>query len=95
MNSEQDKTLRQPDQFCIERDSALLSLNVDHIRLFLDKWSVPYYRDFGLNGDDNEIFWVMVHKTITWNLNLPIEFRRKSKAYLDKHGLKSWDDGDL
>lgn len=44
---------------------------------------------------DPEIFWGAIHKAITGRTSLPIEFRRKSKAWLDARGLHSLDDGDL
>ena len=40
-------------------------------------------------------FWGAVHKAITGCRDLPILFRRKSKAWLDGHELRSHDDGDL
>jgi hypothetical protein len=35
------------------------------------------------------------HKTVTGVVSLPMELRKKSKAWLNAHKSKSWDDGDL
>ena len=75
--------------FIRERNEALLSLDATKIRAMMRKW----------NGTempaDPLIFWGAVHKAITGCLAFPIEFRRKSKVWLDHHGLRSHDDGDL
>lgn len=76
-------------RFTAQRDEAFLSLDEQKIRNFCIKW----------NGHDMptnmEVFWRAVHKAITGNMNLPIEFRKKSKKYLIDRGLMSFDDGDL
>lgn len=76
-------------EFNRERDEALLSMDEEKIRAMVRKW----------NGTEMlanaEIFWGSVHKAITGAGTLPIEVRRKSKAWLDARGLRSLDDGDL
>lgn len=76
-------------QFNKERNEAFLSLDEQKIREHQIKWSGT-----DLPKDMN-VFWGAVHKAITGVTTLPIEFRRKSKAYLDEQGLQSLDDGDL
>jgi hypothetical protein len=77
------------EEFKKARNEALLSLNEDKIRMMV----------LGFNGAEmpinQEIFWGSVHKAITRATDLPLEFRKKSKAYLDSKGLHSLDDGDL
>lgn len=38
---------------------------------------------------------VTLHKTITGVVTLPLEVRRRSKAWLDARSFTSFDDGDL
>lgn len=72
-----------------ERNEALLSLDANRIRGMVRKWN-------GTEMTGNPlIFWGAIHKWITGCLDLPIDFRRKSKAWLDAHDLRSFDDGDL
>lgn len=72
-----------------ERNEALLSLDEQKLRAFHRKWNESELPDNPL------VFWGAMHKAITGCLDLPIEFRRKSKAWLDERGFKSLDDGDL
>lgn len=77
------------EQFRKERNEALLSLDEDKIRAMLKKFN-------GIEAhSDSRIFWGGVHKAITGNTDLPIDFRRKSNAWLQERGLRSMDDGDL
>lgn len=77
------------EQFNKERNEALLTMDEAKIRAYHKKWN-PYDRlPNGLT------FWRAVHKTITGIQSLPFEFRMKSKVWLDEHGLRSFDDGDL
>lgn len=75
--------------FRCERNEALLSLDEAKIRAMVRKW----------NGIEMPLaslaFWGGVHKAITGCRDLPIEFRRKSKAWLDARSFRSLDDGDL
>lgn len=72
-----------------ERNEALLSLDEQKLRAFHRKWNETEL------PDNMTVFWDAIHKAITGCLDLPIEFRRKSKVWLDEHGFKSFDDGDL
>jgi len=77
------------EEFLVETNAALLSLDAEKIRAVVRKFNgveLPL---------DKDAFWGGVHKAITGRISLPIEFRRQSKAYLDAHGLHSYDDGDL
>jgi hypothetical protein len=76
-------------RFNEERNAAFLSLNEEKIRAHQRKWN---------NAElptNMRVFWGAVHKAITGTTSLPIEFRRKSKAWLTANGLQSHDDGDL
>ena len=42
-----------------------------------------------------EVAEVIMHKTITAAVDLPMDYRRKSKHWLTVHGYYSLDDGDL
>lgn len=75
--------------FVAEGNAAMLSLDEAKIRAFVRKWHGHEW------PPEPDIFWGAVHKAITGRASLPIEFRRKSKAYLDERGLRSFDDGDL
>ncbi len=77
------------EEFKTERNAALLSLDEEKIRAMVLKYNGT------VMPSDPEIFWGSVHKAITGCTSLPIEFRRRSKEYLDKHGIHSHDDGDL
>lgn len=77
------------EQFKAERNAAFLSMDEKAIRKYFKKW----------NGREMptqpEVFWGSIHKAITGCLDLPIEFRRQSKAWLTARGWGSLDDGDL
>lgn len=77
------------EDFNRERNEALLSLDEYNIRAMVRKFNRKEMPMEPL------IFWGSVHKAITGCTSLPIEFRRASKAWLDKQGLRSHDDGDL
>lgn len=81
--------MRTLEEFLTERNAALLSLDEGRIRAMVKKF----------NGTDlptnHLVFWGSVHKAITGATDLPIEFRRKSKAWLTARGYGSHDDGDL
>jgi hypothetical protein len=86
MTEEQEAQIKE---FTRARNEALLSLDEQRIRDFVKKYN-------GVELPQNKkLFWGGVHKCITGNTQLPIEFRRKSKAFLDGLGLRSHDDGDL
>ncbi len=75
-------------EFKKDRDEALLSLNKDTLDLFFKKYGIKM-------SSEPEVYWRAVHKAITSCLSLDIEFRRKSKQWLNEHNSESWDDGDL
>lgn len=77
------------EEFTKERNEALLSLDEQNIRAMFKKWNGVEF------PDSKHLFWASVHKAITGVPSLPIEFRKKSKEWLDGHGMKSFDDGDL
>ena len=78
------------EQFNRDSAEAFQSLDETKIRAFFAK-----YNPNATLPAEPLVFWAAVHKAITSRTELPIEFRRKSKAYLTEHGFKSWDDGDL
>lgn len=43
----------------------------------------------------DEAAWVTLHKTITAVQSLPLDYRKKSKAWLTERGYHSLDDGEL
>ncbi len=76
-------------EFKRERNEALLSMDEEKIRGMVRKWN-------GIEMQKNPAsFWLSVHKAITGNKDLPLEFRNKSKAWLNERGFHSWDDGEL
>lgn len=82
-----DEIKTQLADFNRERNEALTSMDEHRIRAMVRKWN-------GTEMPSNKkVFWGAVHKAITGALNLPIEVRRTSKAWLDER--KSLDDGDL
>jgi hypothetical protein len=84
-----EKIKAEISQFNKERNEALLSMEEQKIRDMVRKWNRTEM------PSDMNIFWATVHKAITGAMSLPIEFRRKSKQWLDERGLKSHDDGEL
>lgn len=83
-----DKLKNQIEQFQKERNEAFLAMDEVKIRALMlrhgEKMPV-----------EPLVFWGAVHKAITAETALPLEFRKKSKAWLDAQGFKSWDDGEL
>lgn len=82
----------EPDEieiFIAERNEALLSLDEQKIRAMFRKWN-----DVEMT-ENPTLFWLSVHKAITGCTGLPIDFRRKSKAWLEERGSRRMDDGDL
>ncbi len=78
---------RELNQFKNDRNEALLSL--DHNKI------IDYMKKYNIEIPRPEVFWVAIHKSITANTQLPLEFRRMSKHYLKEGGFESLDDGDL
>lgn len=82
-------TVGSLEDFMRERNAALIELSEENLRSFYKKWN-------GKELPENPIvFWGAIHKAVTGCSSLPIEHRRKSKAWLDELGLQSLDDGDL
>lgn len=77
------------EDFKRDRIEALASMDEQKIRAFHRK-----YNHAELTVDPM-VFWASVHKAITGCLDIPIEQRRISKKWLDEHGFRSLDDGDL
>ncbi len=80
-----DEVIRQ---FVAERNVVLASLDEARIREF-------YRKNGEIMPDDPEVFWAVIHKTITAVAAIDIEIRRKSKSWLNQHGYSSMDDGEL
>lgn len=78
---------RKLSEFKHDRNEALLSMNHSKIIDYMKKYNIPIPRP--------EVFWLAIHKAITANTELPIDFRRLSKAYLTENKSESLDDGDL
>lgn len=77
------------EQFYRIRNEALLSMDERKIREF-------WFRNTGHHGpEDSEVFWRAVHKARTGIPGLPLNERRKSKAWLEERGSETFDDGDL
>ena len=76
-------------RFNAERNEALLTMDEARIRAFVRKWNRT-----DLPADPH-IFWGAIHKAITGNGQLPLDFRRKSKEWLTQNGYQSHDDGEL
>lgn len=76
------------EEFKADRNEALLSLDKNKILAFGLKHNVKF-------SSNNEVFWLSIHKAITGCRELPIDFRRLSKAYLREAGSESLDDGEL
>lgn len=63
---------------------------VDHVKRYKDHLAYCYD-----NLDDKELTEASVMKAITGRTSIPINIRKKAKAYLNSKGLGSFDDGDL
>lgn len=72
------------EQFKADRKEALSSLDKAKILAYLDKYDSDAHAP--LTTAKDEIFWKAVHMAITGAKDLPIEFRRKSKAWLTDVG---------
>lgn len=72
------------EQFKTDRKEALFSLDKKKILAYMDKYDSHAYA--ALTTAKDEVFWKAVHMAITGAKDLPIEFRRKSKAWLTDVG---------
>lgn len=78
------------EDFIAERREVLMSLDEEKIK--------AYYRKYNFEEPPEMrpgLFMVSVHKAITAAKDIPIEFRRASKIWLEERDFKSLDDGDL
>lgn len=71
LKEKMDKDLKE---FKKDRNEALLSLDHNKIISYMTKYDIEIPRP--------EVFWLAIHKSITANTELPIDFRRVSKNYL-------------
>lgn len=78
-------------EFTEERNKILPTLDLIKIREFFRKW----HPESNLMNASDFIVLAATHKAITSIAAFPIELRRKSKQWLDKHNLRSLDDGEL
>lgn len=76
-------------QFLTERREALLSMDKIKILAYAQKWGVKNL------PQNEETFWIAIHKARTGATDLPIEERRKSKKRLTERGFYGLDDGDI
>jgi hypothetical protein len=75
-------------QYLKERDHILLTGTPHDLLALIRKYSLHI-------PSSPEVLEMTFHKTITGVKSLPIEHRRKSKAWLTARGLHSLDDGEL
>lgn len=71
-----------------ERNAMLLKGSIIELQGFMMKHGQPLPRD-------DAQAWVVLHKTITSVPSLPLDYRKKSKAWLTERGFHSLDDGEL
>ena len=76
--------------FLKERDAVLLTGDVDKVLAFWRKFN-PHMRE----PSSRQVAEAAMHKAITASRTLPIEVRRTSKQWLEAHGSRSFDDGDV
>lgn len=80
------------NEFLNERAEALLSMDKQKIIAYYKKWNGT---EIPTSMNSDELFWIAIHKAITGAKDLPLEARKKSKAWLAERDFKSLDDGDL
>lgn len=80
--------MKSLEEFIKDRNEALLSLDKEKILEFGKKHGVIF-------PFNDHTFWLVIHKSITGCVDLPIEFRMDRRQYLIKNGSASFDDGDL
>jgi hypothetical protein len=74
--------------YLAERDAMLLRGDPDELMVFMRKHNLH-------QPSCREAAELTLHKTITGVMSLPLEYRLKSKAWLDARGYHSLDDGEL
>lgn len=70
------------------RDEALLSMDKERIKGYAKKYGVPL-------PEDEQTFWIGVHKARTAATGLPMAARSESKRWLLERGYHALDDGDV
>jgi len=71
-----------------ERNEMLLRGSVEEMLQFMRRWEIP-------TPTDLHVAEITLHKAITAARSLPIEYRKRSKQWLDERKYTSHDDGDL
>ena len=74
--------------FVKARDEMLLKGSIDDLRAFMQAYDMPF-------PEDDKSAELTLHKTITAAVDLPMEYRRKSKQWLLERGCMPLDDGDV
>lgn len=87
MNAEDEKMVAD---FVRERNEALITLDVDKVIAFHNKWNPD--SQLNISRENSEIG---MHKAITAVSNLPREIRMNSKRWLSERGYKSLDEGKI
>lgn len=77
------------DKFLKERDEALISGDITKVMAFHNL----YNPERPLT--DPKMAEIVLHKSRTACLSIPMGLRKKSKAWLMENGYQSMDDGDL
>lgn len=77
------------DKFLKERDEALISGDITKVMAFHNLYNPEKPMT------DPKMAEIVLHKGRTACLSLPLEVRKKSKAWLTLNGFHSMDDGDL
>lgn len=75
-------------QYLAERDHILLTGTPDDLRILMRKYDLH-------EPSSPEVLEITFHKTITGIESLPLEHRKRSKAWLSARGYHSLDDGNL
>lgn len=75
-------------RYIAERNQVLLTGTPDDLLHFMKRHGIK-------EPSCREALELTFHKTITGITSLPMDLRKKSKAWLDAHGSRSLDDGEL
>lgn len=77
-----------PKLYVKQRDAMLLKGSIIEMQAFMMAHGMRL-------PSCDEAAWISLHKAITGAQTLPIDYRRKSKAWLEERGYHSLDHGDL
>lgn len=83
-----DQYYEMKKNYVEELRKALLTEDNEILKEHMRKWGIAI-------PIDEKVFELMRHKTITARTDLPIELRKRSKAWLNERDYRSLDDGDL